>query len=111
MGFSLIWRYGEQSSHERVPDGTLRELLAELDVNVDDVEHGDVWLSEDDSGWGIGVFAGGRGLVVLENSETADEPSHRVGVGRAEAFALLRRAADGEMEAIRGEDWQPGYGS
>jgi hypothetical protein len=111
VGFSLLWRYGASSNHERISDETLRELLAELDDSEDDPEHGDVWLSEDATGWGIGVFAGERGLVVLENSETGGESFHRTGVLREHAFMLLRRAADGEMHTIRDEPWNPGYGS
>ncbi|MEJ3742579.1 hypothetical protein WEI85_04690 [Actinomycetes bacterium KLBMP 9797] len=111
MSFSLLWRYGASSSHDEISDETLRELLAELDDNEDDAEHGDVWLSEDATGWGIGVFAGDRGLVVLENSEPGGESFHRTGVPREHAFMLLRRAANGEMAAIQGEPWRPGYGS
>ncbi|GAA0428703.1 hypothetical protein Aca07nite_33760 [Actinoplanes capillaceus] len=110
MSFSLIWRYGASSSHAEIPDETLRELLAELDEQ-EDVEHGDVWLSEDATGWGIGVFAGDRGLVVLEDSEADGGSFHRTGVSREEAFALFRRAADGQMASIRAEPWRPGYGS
>ena len=111
MRFSLSWRYGASSSHDEVPDETLRELLSELDDDDEDAEHGDVWLSEDATGWGIGVFAGDRGLVVLENSEPGGSAFHRTGVSREDSFTLLRRAADGEMAIIQTEAWHPGYGS
>ncbi|GGN20933.1 hypothetical protein FHR83_002078 [Actinoplanes campanulatus] len=109
MSFSLLWRHGASSAHDEIPDETLYKLLAELDEG-EDAEHGDVWLSEDATGWGIGVFAGDRGLVVLENTESDGRPFHRTGVSRQEAFVLFRRAADGQMAAIRAEPWRPGYG-
>lgn len=111
MRFSLLWRYGASSSHELISGEVLRDLLAELDDVEGDAEHGDVWLSEDATGWGIGIFAGERGLVVLENSEPGGEAVHRIGVPRKHAFALLRGFADGELSIIQGESWQPGYGS
>lgn len=107
--FTVLHRYGNSSDAEVVPDELLTELLAELDGAEDDVEHGDVWLL--DSPWGIGVFAGDRGLVVLENSDPGGEAFHRTGISRQEAFTLLRRLADGELTAIRAEAWSPGYGS
>ncbi|GGN10997.1 hypothetical protein GCM10010109_20930 [Actinoplanes campanulatus] len=103
--FSLLWRYGASSSHDRLSDKELGSLLADLDDGKYDTEHGDVWLSEEATGRGIGVFAGDRGLVVLENTEPGGESFHRVGVLREDAFTLLRRFADGELGAIRGESW------
>jgi hypothetical protein len=111
VSFSLLWRYGASSGHDEIPDETLRELLAELDDDEDDAEHGDVWLSEDATGWGIGVFAGDRGLIVLENSNPGGDSFHRTGLSREDAFMLLRRAAAGEMSVIQAEPWNRGNGS
>ncbi|MBB4750114.1 hypothetical protein [Actinoplanes lobatus] len=109
MGFTINWRYGTGTGYDdRVPDEALTELLAELDE--DDVEHGDVWLSDGSSGWSLGVFAGDSHLVVLENDEQGRGPFHRTGVTRAESFTLLRRLADGHAEQIAAEPWSPGYG-
>ncbi|WP_446218526.1 hypothetical protein [Micromonospora sp. IBHARD004] len=87
------------------------EALLEPDHDEDDAEHGDIWLSERSSGWAIGVFAGARGLVVLENTEPGGEAFHRTDVSRHDTFTLLRRVADGHLDAIRAESWHPGYGS
>ncbi|WP_436531073.1 hypothetical protein [Actinoplanes sp. HUAS TT8] len=111
MTFTLIWRYGASSGHDEIPDETLDKLLGEFDEDPDDVEHGDVWLADNRSGWSLGAFAGDDWLVVLENDEGDDGPFHRRGLTRPEVFALFRRVADGEMEAVRAEGWPAGYGS
>src|SRR5262245_46927670 len=108
MSFSILHRYGDAESPDQISDDMIREMLAELSEDVEEVEHGDVWLADAESGWGLGVFVGARGLVVLENSEPGGAIFHRTGVSEAEAFTLLRRMADGDLEAIRAEVWHPG---
>jgi hypothetical protein len=109
--FTLLHRYGTSEDGDEISDESIREALAELDVDEDDEEHGDVWLCDSRSGWEIGVFAGDRGLVVLGNDETDEGPFHRLGVSRQEAVALMRRLADGHLDQIRAEPWANGYGS
>ncbi|GAA2515678.1 hypothetical protein [Winogradskya humida] len=111
MRFSLLYRGGTASTVDDVSDEELAALLAELDEGEVDAEHGDVWLAENISGWSVGVFGGHRGLVVLEDTGPGGGASHRTGVSRREAFVLLRRVADGDLDGVRGEVWTPGYGS
>jgi hypothetical protein len=82
-----------------------------LDSDAIDPEHGDVWLTQNSSGWSLGRFGGARGLMVLGNPEPGGEVLHRTGGTSEEAFRLFRRLADDEVDAIRGEAWNPGYGS
>jgi hypothetical protein len=109
--FSLLYRYGTSEGGDEISDESIREALAELDEDEDDQEHGDVWISDNPSGWEIGVFAGDRGLVVLANDEEDEGPFHRLGVSRQEAFTLMRRLANGHVDQIRAEPWANGYGS
>ncbi|MEU5942973.1 hypothetical protein ABZ807_28260 [Micromonospora sp. NPDC047548] len=111
MRYSILHRHGTSESLDDVPDAKITALLSELDRDVTDPEHGDVWLTQNSSGWSLGRFAGARRLVVLENTEPGGEALHRTGVTPEEAFRLFRRLANGDVDAIRGEAWNPGYGS
>lgn len=82
----------------------LDALLAELD-DVDH-EHPDVAVTHE-SEWGLSVF--GTGLVVWENVEEG-EPRHLAQVSRQEARRLLGLLAQGDLDAVEQQDWQPGYG-
>jgi hypothetical protein len=109
--FSLDDLNGHSEIADVVADEMIHGLLSELDDEDVTPEHGDVWLMDEDSGWTVGVFAGDRQMVVLQDTATGGESFHRTGVSRMDAFTLLRRLADGELEAIRREDWGAGYGS
>src|SRR5690349_14097242 len=111
MAFSIQYRYGASEALDEVSDETIGQLLAELADGNDDVEHGDVWITDEVSGWTLGVFAGDRGLVVLEDTNRGGGAFHRLGVSLQDSFVLMRRVADGEVQALRGESWAVGYGS
>ena len=111
MSFVIHHRHGNSETAQYISDAMIADLLSELDVDRDDVEHGDVWLSESLSAWTLGVFAGDRHLIVLDNTDPGGDAFPRADVSRQDAFALLRRVANGEMAAIRAETWYPGYGS
>lgn len=84
------------------------ELLAQLDQG-DDREHGDVSICDSSSGVFISVFAGERGLVVLEDDGNA---MHMTGVNREEDFRILSRFVSGDISGLRrDEPRSPGYGS
>lgn len=107
MTFSVLHVFGDSHVEDVVSGGVIASLLSELDGEGVAAEHGDVWLADEASGWSLGVFAGERGLVVLEHDEHG--ASHRVGLERAEAFRLLERFAAGE-DVERDGEWSPGYG-
>jgi hypothetical protein len=108
--FSVQYRHGAAESLDEVPDETIRQLLDELDDDPEDIEHGDVWITEAASGWTLGAFVGDRQLVVLEDTNPGGVAFHQLGISRQGAFELMRRMADGGVDAIRGESWLPGYG-
>ncbi|MGS2617724.1 hypothetical protein ACVCAH_24850 [Micromonospora sp. LZ34] len=108
MRYSLLHRHGTSESLDDVPDAKITELLSELDSDVIDPEHGDVWLTQNWSGWSLGRFAGARGLVVLENTKPGGEALHRTGVTSDEAFRLFRRLADGDVDVKPRVWWRVG---
>ena len=90
-------------------DPTVREMrsaLAELDVQ--DPEHPDCWLS-DGSGWTIAAYESGE--VVLENVESGEGPWHLLKAHREIIVELWLALQRGDLRTIRKYDWQEGYGS
>jgi len=106
MTYRVTARWG---GTESMPgESRLREVLAELDQ--DDPEHPDAWLSHE-SGWSLSVFQ--SGLVVWEYVEEAGEaqiaPRHLAGVSREKALDLWLKLARADFDAIEQEPWRPGY--
>jgi len=85
---------------------SIAALLDELDET--DIEHADVSVSHE-SGWTLSVYPSGR--LVWENIEEDDEPLHTFVHERAEVERLLFAVADGHVEIVDAEAWEPGYGS
>ena len=78
-----------------------------LDLDENDQEHPDVSVYDNQTNVTLSVFAGDRGLVVLEDED--EVPYHRVGVTRDDARRLLVAFVHGED--LRTDDqWSPGYG-
>lgn len=71
-----------------------------------DQEHGDVSVTDQDSGWSISAHRDGR--VVLVN---LFEPGgrHMHPVAKAKVLELWGMLASGDMEGIRAEPWRDGY--
>jgi hypothetical protein len=105
VGFHVTNRQGASLSD---PDETaLDAVLAEL-AGPDDREHPDVSLTHD-SEWCLSAFK--SGLLVWENLE-ADTGSarHMTSVPRSEVRRLWIALAQGHLQVVNAESWQPGYG-
>jgi hypothetical protein len=85
------------------PTDRFGELLDEL--SGADSEHPDISVSHE-SEWSLSVYK--SGFVVLENLEEG-EPVHMGPLDRTESVALMVAIADGKLDDVQAEQWQPGY--
>ncbi|MGJ8653298.1 MAG: hypothetical protein ACSHX8_08490 [Opitutaceae bacterium] len=83
----------------------MSELIDELDdINPDEVDHPDVSLIHDTSGWMITLYP--KGIVSLENFEDADEvPRHMKAINRKKALKLWMELAQGDIESVTSHPW------
>jgi hypothetical protein len=81
----------------------LKEVLAQLDVADD--EHASVALTHE-SEWSLGAYP--SGLLVWENLEH-NQPRHLNRVSRDRVLELWVTLSVGNLSAIEGEPWLPGY--
>jgi hypothetical protein len=86
--------------------GLLDGVLSELD-GPEDAEHPDVALSHE-TGWTLSAFP--RGLLVFQNVESDDEPRNLQRVPRSEVRRLWLALAEGRLDVVEPQPWQPGYG-
>jgi hypothetical protein len=100
VAFHVSTRWGGDEPEPTV--SRMREVLAELDA--DDIEHQSVSLTPE-SEWCLGAYPGG--LLVWENLETG-APRHMNNVSRAHALSLWLKLAEGRLDEIEAEAWQPG---
>lgn len=98
----------ESSEHASSVD-QLADLLDEL--AVDDPEHPDVWISDNQAGYSVSAFAGGRGLVVWEDHDEARGPLHMDGYTRAAMLNLFTMVLQGRTTEVDSLPWAPGYGN
>jgi hypothetical protein len=104
MSYSVITRWGH--SVDRPTSERMLEILNELDA--EDQEHPDCWLTHHESGWSLSAFEGG--LVVFENAESDTDPRHLLDVPRAKALEMWQTLANGDLTTVENEPWRPGYG-
>jgi hypothetical protein len=102
MSFHVTHRLG---TTEKVPHTAFPELLRELDDDLEDREHISVSVTHE-SAWCLGAHRGG--YVVFENLELG-EPRHMNHVAPEEIITLWRLLAEGNLDALEREPWQPGY--
>ena len=83
----------------------MQELIDELDdLDPDTVDHPDISLIHDTSGWMITLYP--KGIASLENFEDADEgPKHIKGVNRKTALKLWQLLASGDINSIKSSLW------
>lgn len=105
MSFLVIHRLG--AMYNNPPLESLTALLAELEDDPEDIEHADVGVVYD-SKWSLSVSRGGR--VVLEHITDGGE-RHMDSVPYAKILSLLKKVAEGDIEAVLAEAWVPGYGN
>jgi hypothetical protein len=88
------------------PAAKLRALLKSLDSpGAASVDHPDVALVHDPSGWSISVYP--SGVVTLENLEDEDaDPLYMNKVSRNQAFELWQTLSLGRIEQLRQQPWQ-----
>lgn len=99
------WGSGEKASSV----DQLADLLDELEV--DDPEHPDVWISDNEAGYGVSAFAGSRGLVIWEDHDEVRGPLHMDGYSRARTMDLFTLVLQGKTTEVDSLPWLPGYGS
>ena len=104
MAASILHRYGDGSFVRSPSDFTA--LLRELDEHPEDVEHGEVSVAHEESGWCISVHTGG--YVVFEHLGDGGE-RHMRGVSEAKILELWTLLAAGDIATVEQECWKPGY--
>jgi hypothetical protein len=107
VSFYVRHRFG--GNDRDVPLESLDELLREVDEDPFDAEHTSVSVVHE-SDWCVAVYAGWR--VTFENVEDMDvEPRHiDAGPDREFVLRLLRATAEGDLDLLERQSWQPGYG-
>ncbi|MEV6301262.1 hypothetical protein AB0M02_17770 [Actinoplanes sp. NPDC051861] len=104
---SLQHRWGSGEDVSSVDQ--LTALLEELEA--DDPEHPDVWISDNEVGYSVLAFAGSRGLVVWEDHDEVRGPLHMTGYSRAMMKDLFEMVMLGRIAEVESLPWLPGYGS
>jgi hypothetical protein len=102
MTYFVQSRWGESETDPS--ESKMRDLLAELDTP--DPEHPDTWLTHE-NGWTLAVHE--TGLVVWENVDQDLPARHLLNVSRDKALELWQLLAQGALETIEQEAWQPGH--
>jgi hypothetical protein len=84
---------------------TMRQLLATLDEpEVNDVEHPDVSLVHDPSGWALTAYP--SGIVTFENLDHDDDlPRFMTGVSRQACLKMWIGLAHGRIDQIAAYPW------
>jgi hypothetical protein len=85
------------------------EMLPGLydELRTADREHGDVSVTDEESAWVLSAHR--NGVVVLENLENGGE-RHMKDVPKQKVLELWRTLIAGDLDALLGEPWTPGYG-
>ena len=101
LGANLTKRWGES-----VADPEYGDLVAALEeLSVDDLEHPDCWLENED-GWVISAF--GSGLVILDRPTGEDGPCYLNAIPKEEVLRLWKLLRDGQVDEIRLSPWTRG---
>ena len=102
MSYHVQTRWGGSET-----DPTEKRMLEILDeLEVEDAEHPDCWLTHETGGT-LSVFEGGR--VAYENCESDCGPRHIANIPRLKALEMWKTLAKGDLATLEKEQWQPGY--
>jgi hypothetical protein len=100
--FSIVHRHG--SSDKNPSLDSLSDLYDEL--QLDDIEHVDVTVVHDDSGWAMSAYGSGR--LIFEHLGEGGE-RHMIPVSKDRVLELWRLLAAGDIDTLLKEPWRPGY--
>ena len=103
MATRLTKRFGDTILKPTADD--LAGALAEL--QLEDPEHPDCWLS-DENEWTVSAYT--SGWVILENLETQEGPWHMRGVSPEQVLGLWQLLDQGNLNELQSRPWQRGYG-
>lgn len=70
-----------------------------------------MWISDNEAGYSVSVFAGSRGLVISEDHDEVRGPLHMEGYSRAGMMDLFTMLLQGRTTQVDSLPWLPGYGS
>ena len=105
MASHLQFRWGGSVANPKREH--MEKALAELDI--DDQEHPDCWVTDNDSSWTLSAF--GSGLLIWERAEDdVDRPRHMRGVSRSQVIHLWEALSAGRIADVEAQPWLPGYG-
>ncbi len=84
----------------------MRETITQLDApDAEEIEHPDVALVHDSTGWSISLFP--SGVVTFENlGDAQKEPLYLTNIDRDRAFELWQSLAAGKIEKLLALPWQ-----
>jgi hypothetical protein len=100
--FSVLHLDG--SSDTDPPIDALSDLYDELQFA--DIEHVDVTVVHEDSGWSMSAYQSGR--LIFEHLAQGGA-RHMIPVSKDRVLELWRMLAAGDMDTILKESWRPGY--
>jgi hypothetical protein len=101
--FSILHLHG--SSDKDPPLDALNDLYDELQFA--DIEHVDVTVIHDDTGWSMSAYPSGR--LIFGNLADMND-CHMIPVSRERVLELWRLLAAGDIDTLLKEPWLPGYG-
>ena len=99
--FSILHFHG--SSDTNPPIGALSNLYDELQLA--DIEHVDVTVVNEDSGWSMSAYQSGR--RIFEHLAQGGA-RHMIPVSKDRVLELWRLLAAGDIDTILKEPWLPG---
>jgi len=101
--YSVVHRLGHGDGLDMVTESQIRDLLAELDG--DDPEHPDVWITDEETGWGL-VAAGSPSVTLVLQNEDDESPRRTMtGVSRDRAVDLYLKLVAERLDELLAEPW------
>ncbi len=105
--FQIVDGFGDGIENPSVEQ--MRRYLDRLDI--DDEEHGEVWLTHHQSSWTLSCFPSSKVVFYQESDDHEYKPRHITNVSRDKMLELWQNLADGRFDKIEKESWKPGHSS